>query len=98
MNAFAVMKKLLVVYTGHSSNTVPVTPAQQRSWPEQAADMKSEGLKLLLEMQTDICETSLCVNPVLQRFRLSRCQSDVLCAAACLQICMHTMCFGTMLL
>ena len=75
MNVLTVMKQCLCFTQG--TQAVPVTLAQQCSWPKQAADIFSSGLKLQLEMQTDICETSLCVNPVLQRFCLSRCQSVV---------------------
>ncbi len=99
MNAFAVMKKLLVVYTGHSSSPVPVMLAQQRSWPEQTADMKSAGLQL--EMQAYTCETLLCINPFVQWCRLSRCvarccmRANMYAECALVQCCCESMTNGT---
>jgi len=61
---------------------------QLPSWPEQTADIRSEGLKLPLEMQAYACETLLYVNVFVQWCRLSRCQSDVF-ACCCMPASMY---------
>ena len=62
--------------------------------------MKSEGLKMLLDMQAGVY-TDLIVYShfrALSQHHTSDVSLRCVWAAACLQVCMHTVCIGTKLL